>query len=190
MADYERSGNLRGVRSIWGGHSKSLGLDRPWKSPLIWKLAISIPLLFFSAVLGLWVADRDPPTAVISVTPLSDTVQPGGQLRILYNVRRFRSCAVHIDRLLFDAGGERYVLEDEEFAGAPGPLGDATYTVGVNIPRRFAEGPGRYQAITEYVCNPLHHISPIVATGAPTTFTVKGPAVSSDVPPLEIIPQR
>lgn len=157
---------------------------------MIWKIAFGAPTLFFAAIAGIWVADREPPTTVFSVQALTSEVRPGGQMRALYSVRRFRSCAVHVDRLLFDSAGERYVLEDLDFAAAPGQLGDASYTVGINIPRRFSEGAARYQAITQYVCNPLHKLSPIVVTGSPVLFDVKGPPVPADEAPIEIMPRR
>lgn len=157
---------------------------------MIWKIAVGVPTMFFAAIGGLWVADREPPTTVFSVQALTSEVRPGDQMRALYSVRRFRSCAVHVDRLLFDSAGERYVLEDIEFAAAPGPLGDASYTVGINIPRRFAEGPARYQAITQYTCNPFHKLSPIVVTGTPVSFDVKGPPLPADQSPIEIMPRR
>ena len=157
---------------------------------MILKIAIGLPVIFFAGVMGVWVSDRDPPISLISVTAMNESIQPGGQLRVSYSVRRFRSCGVHIDRLLFDANAERYVLEDIDFAAAPGPLGDATYTVGINIPRRFAEGVGRYQVITRYECNPLHNFSPIVVTGPLITFTVKGPPTPMDQSPRETTPSR
>jgi hypothetical protein len=157
---------------------------------MIWRLAVAIPVLFFSAVLGMWAEDRDPPSQAISAQVLTETIRPGDQLRILYTVRRWRSCQIKIDRLLFDAAGERYVLEDLDFSASPGALGEATYTVGITIPRRFAAGAGRYRAVSTYICNPLHHIWPIIGPAPEVEFHVSGDPLPADVLPVEVSPVR
>jgi hypothetical protein len=157
---------------------------------MIWRIVAVVVFGGLGAMLGLWTTDREPPSQAISTQVLTETIRPGDQLRILYTVRRWRSCQVKIDRLLFDAAGERYVLDDLEFAGAPGPLGETTYTVGITIPRRFAAGLGRYRTASTYVCNPLQRIWPINGPGTEVEFHVGGDPLPADALPVEVSPVR
>jgi hypothetical protein len=134
--------------------------------------AIALAVLAFPmGAIGMWVVDRQPPTAVLRVEPTQST-SPGGVIEIRYFVRRIRSCAITIDRVLYDSKGVRFPLEDRSFVAAPGPLGDDSYIVAVQLPETFSPGRGRYRATSVYRCNPLHGWFPIVVTNPDITFDV------------------
>ena len=140
--------------------------------------------LFFLCVIGTmcgctgyWVSDRESPTRIVDVKIDDPVVAPGGLLTMHYDVSRIKSCAVKIDRILYDSQRVRVALEDLDFGGAPGPMGNDTYTVKVGVPRVFAPGPATYQTVSRYVCNPLHNLWPVVVIGQPVPFMVAGDPV-------------
>jgi hypothetical protein len=156
----------------------------------LWRILVLIATGALAATAGLWASDRTSPTQVIIARAETPVVAPGGVLKIHYEVFRLRSCAVRVDRLLFDADRVRVSLEDQEFAGAPGPLGHDSYTTTITIPRSFAQGPGRYTAISRYECNLLHKAWPIVVGGVDVEFMVSGDPAPGAQLPIEIVPRN
>lgn len=139
---------------------------------IIWRGLVLALLGIPMGIFGMWVVDREPPTTVLrfEVTPMQ--VLPGGTVEVRYFVRRIRSCAIIVDRVLYDAKGVRTPLEDRNFVAAPGPLGDDNYVVAINLPDNFALGRGRYRATSVYRCNPLHGWFPITVFGPDVYFDV------------------
>jgi hypothetical protein len=190
MADTDRDGDIPWRRRFWRGHSKSLGMDEPWRTPMIFKILAFVVVGFSSATVGFWYLDTQAPATVLRVEVLTDPLQPGADLKIKYTVHRFRSCETTIDRLLFDSQQQRVILEDLTFNGAPGPLGESTYVASVPIPRSFATGIGTYRVVARYVCNPLQRLFPIVVMNADIRFMVEGPALPNTMAPIETLPRR
>ena len=154
---------------------------------MIFRLTTFMVLGTIGAVLGTWASDRTPPGQVVEVQLPKHPTPPGGQLRITYVVQRYRSCEMHIDRIMWDSTGARFPLVDLDFGSAPGPLGQSKYAFFLNIPATFAQGDGHYQAITAYICNPLQRIWPIIVKGEPVTFKVAGDPVPAA--PVAVIPR-
>lgn len=157
---------------------------------MIFRITTFAAVAAAGATLGFWVTDRDPPTIVIRSEVLGKPVRPGDDLRIKYTVHRFRSCETVIDRTLLDADSVRIILDDLAFTSSPGPLGEDTYVATVALPRNFAAGLGQYRVVTQYVCNPLHRIWPIVAVNPPVYFEVGGEPIPPTQMPFEIVPRR
>ena len=143
-----------------------------------------------SATVGFWVIDRQSPVTVLRAEVMSKSVRPGEDLRIRYTVHRFRSCETKIDRTLYDADFVRVVLDDLAFSSSPGPLGENTYVTTIPIPRNFGTGLGQYRVVTQYVCNPLHRISPIIVENSPVYFEVAGDPTPPTQMPFETLPRR
>lgn len=129
-----------------------------------WRGSVFLSLGAVGLATGSWVADRTPPTVVLSATQIGQVV-PGGQLRVRYIVERYRSCAFTVDRVLFDGKEVRLDLPDLTWKAAPGPLGRDEYTVLVDIPDDFAPGPSIYRTVISYECNVLHKLWPIITRG-------------------------
>lgn len=141
---------------------------------MITRALVIAPSALVGGVLGLWIADREPPVASTVQQVVNEPIRPGAELLVRYTVVRYRSCASQVDRLLSDAQGVRYVLDDLEFKAAPGPLGEATYTSPVPIPRTFGQGVGRYRVSVTYICNPVHRLWPITVQSREIAFMVEG----------------
>jgi hypothetical protein len=142
---------------------------------MIWRAGTLAIVAVTFGTLGMFIADRAPPTTVYNAEPEDQHVIPGGTLRIKYSVYRTRSCATSVERMLYDSKRVRYILEDLEFKASPGPLGPDGYTSIIPIPAHFARGEGRYRALTTYRCNPIHSLWPISVLTADVTFDVTGP---------------
>jgi hypothetical protein len=154
---------------------------RDFASMGFWRTVVVLIAGMIAATLGRWVGDNGSPTQVISSRLLTPVVAPGESLKVRYTVERDRSCAVKIDRLLFDGEGVRYTLDDIESAAALGPIGRDEYTVSVQIPRGFARGRSAYRTVTTYVCNALHNVWPIIIRSE-VQFDVAGPTAAEDLP--------
>lgn len=156
---------------------------------MIWRGIALTSIGLISGVAGLWAADRDVPVAVRKVEVVTPVVAPGGQVKVAYHVERHRSCAVKIERLLFDHDKVRITLEDINYAAPPGPLGQDEYVTAVTIPRTIAQGSARYKVITRYECNVFHRLWPIVVQAADVQFEVRGPPTPGQLP-IEIVPRN
>lgn len=157
---------------------------------MIWRIITVATFGTIGALLGFWSTDREPPTRFIRTEVLTPVIQPGGELRIRYEVQRLRSCKTHVDRVLFDADRVRRDLDDIDYAAAPGPLGESTFILSINIPRNFAQGVGTYKTIFSYSCNPIQANYPIIVPAETIQFTVKGEPKEDGSAPIEVIPRR
>lgn len=153
-----------------------------------WQIAALLFVGVAFGIVGTWTADATPPVTTLSATAVSQTVAPGEMLRVHYELDRARSCAVRLDRVLYDANRVRATLEDLDYAASPGAMGRDSYTVMVPVPRTFSQGPARYVVISSYQCNVMHRLWPIV-TRAEVPFEVRGPPVSEGLPIL-VTPTR
>lgn len=157
---------------------------------MIWRFAVGGVVMFTAAVLGTWVSDREPPTAIVAVDVMTPTVPPGGELRINYRLHRWRAdCAIHADRVIIDSRRAQYSLPDVDFAASPSQrTGEDSTTSIVPIPPNIAQGLAEYRAITTFVCNPSHRIWPIKRNGSAVQFNVSGPPPSAiTLPPGSVI---
>lgn len=133
---------------------------------------------------GVWVIERDPPVVTNSSEVLTQTVPPGGVLRIHNRVTRFRQCQTHIDRLLLDSAKVRSELSDVDAERPLGPMGEDEFTIEVKIPSTFSNGPAIYRTITAYRCNLIHKwFWPIVLGPVDIIFEVRGVAPAPNPPP-------
>jgi hypothetical protein len=156
---------------------------------MFWRLGFFIGFSFIAALLGAWSTDRSSPIDVLKTEVLTPIVGPGGELCISQEFVRRESCRTRLQRVLVDSTRERYVMPDLELWAATGPLGRDVYKTCTPIPLKFAAGPASYRAVTEYVCNPLHNLWPVVRAADEVTFESKGePRIG--IPPIEVIPRR
>lgn len=126
-----------------------------------------------AGVLGMWTADREPPVRLNDFKVLTPIVSPGGELKIRYDVTRFRYCKVKIERLLVDDADVKYSLDGAFYEAYPGPLGREIYTIPVKIPEKANLGAAEYRTTATYYCNPLHSwFYPIRTVGPVVTFVV------------------
>ena len=116
------------------------------------------------------------PVYVIDTTPVPPAVRPGDTLRVRYVLRRERSCASKIDRILFDGDHNRYDLPDAEYSAAPGPVSDKpqSFYVRIIIPLDAAPGEAKYVAIASYTCGLVRRLWPVVET-TETPFIILPP---------------
>lgn len=158
---------------------------------MIWRIATVVFFGAIGATLAVWTNDREPPIRIVKAFAVTKEVPPGGELRVSYEVQRFKSCRTHVDRILYDSENVRRDLDDIDFAAPPVPVGESSYIVGVTIPRNFAQGKAKYRTIWTYTCNPLQSMfSPVVVSEPDIEFKVEGEPVSIDESPMEVIPRR
>lgn len=135
--------------------------------------AISLTLVAYVAVrLGSWWNDVEPPVIVFHRGATDDVVVPGGTLVLAYNVQRRRICRTKIDSFIYDSQSVRYTLPKIEYVASPGPLGNQEFKTNIQIPEKAEPGMARYVTTSEYVCNPLHNISPIIIGPTETRFMI------------------
>lgn len=120
-------------------------------------LIIAIIAIGLSGLVGYWASDREDPTTLRSVEPITDRVAPGGILKLKHNVVRKRSCRVHLEQILFDGENARFTTQDEDYNASPGRIGDEHFVIQVSVPNTATEGDARYRGIRSYYCNPLHY---------------------------------
>lgn len=142
-----------------------------------------------AGILGYWTAERDAPTTQLSERILTPVVAPGELLKVEYQVERRKNCHVHLEQILLDGERVRWPIEDEDYEAAPGPVGHDTFVIGIEVPRRFAQGTGRYRAIRTYTCNVIHRLFwPIVVISPDVEFTVRGPPTLNGLP-IPVLPE-
>ena len=121
-----------------------------WKSHFAGALA---------AGLAVWIAwafieDATVPVIVygqeIVETPV---VKRGDELRVLYPLRRLRSCPATVHQWFFDARDQQYAIMPFEVEGRP--LGLDRVELAIEIPVEAAAGPARYQLVVTHECNVL-----------------------------------
>lgn len=116
---------------------------------------------FFSGVLGLWVADRQPPVTGIVSKTLNNDVGPGQIVKIQISAYRIRSCKTTIERYIHDSSNTRYQYPDTDYLD-PGPPGPAMTIIELEIPPRTNPGLATLKTNAAWECNPIHKIWPIV----------------------------
>jgi hypothetical protein len=117
---------------------------------LLFLLAMAILFL-----IGTWIFDRQAPVTFHQALVETPLVEPGGILRVHYQITRHRNCSVHIEQVLFDEAGGRYPMPDTIFIVDPGQVGDDAYSVLVPVPTFFMSGRARFRSARAYFCNPL-----------------------------------
>ena len=130
---------------------------------------------FVGGWLGFSVSDRDVPVLIHSMSAAPAAASPGETVRMQYEATRVRSCATHVERLLFAADGQRFVLPDLEFASGTLPIGLDRFAVPTAVPLGTPFGRATYRTINCYACNPSHRIWPICDNPRDIPFTVKPP---------------
>lgn len=133
-----------------------------------------------------WIAsDREVPVAVISMSAATEQVQPGGVFRAHYRFIRTRSCGTHVERLLFDGGGQRFVLPDLDFAPGTLPIGEDIVFVPAAVPPGALPGTATYRTVNCYVCNPSHLMWPICDAPRDIKFQIVPRGASQPPPALQ-----
>lgn len=126
-------------------------------------------VIAFSAWLGTEVGNRDLPVRLISSEAMTPVVAPGEQARVRFKIFRARSCAVHVERILFDSAGNRFVLPDIDFPPGVLPLGEDVFTVFFQVPFRDMDatpvkGKALYRHVNFYTCTAFQRwFSPLEA---------------------------
>ena len=144
---------------------------------MIWRVPALILIGLASGIVGLWVADRQPPTAQTQMRELLTPVVPaGGALLIRYHLQRFKLCRTTVERTITDATGIRYVLDPLSFSSLPAHVGPESYTTKVVIPKDVNPGNARYRSMATYVCNPIHSLFwPVTSQVTEVDFRVVEP---------------
>jgi hypothetical protein len=113
------------------------------------------------ALMLYWVVDRKPPVDQL-YNIITEDVHPGGDIILRSRVFRHRSCQTHVDRVVIDGGGFRYVLQDLDFVSAPGPVGEQDeYSTRIPLPHDAAAGIATLKMFMTWRCNIIHVIWPI-----------------------------
>jgi hypothetical protein len=108
-----------------------------------------------------WTIDRTPPVNQI-YNIITEDVHPGGDIILRSRVFRHRSCQTHIDRVVIDGGGFRYILQDLDFNTAPGVVGEQDeYSSRIPLPLDAASGIATLKMFMTWRCNIIHVIWPI-----------------------------
>lgn len=119
-------------------------------------------------LVGYYAMDREPPFAVLSVTPAE--AKPGEYVTIEAKVRRdtWRKCDAEFSRYLHDAAGARFDLgssiASSEMIGKMDAESPGVLRVSVLLPTMMAPGPARLETALNYYCNKVHRAWPIVVT--------------------------
>jgi hypothetical protein len=114
-------------------------------------------------LLGYWASDRDMPVTVAGMEAATPEVAPGNIFRARYQFIRHRSCDTHVERLLFDGHGQRFVLSDLDFAAGTLPLGKDSVFVPAMVPPQALPSAeaATYRTLNCYACNPVHLVWPV-----------------------------
>lgn len=134
-------------------------ISHSWEAPLYKSLAIAAGVLLLY-----WTWDRSPPITLVNDQAEGET-RVGGELTIRSEViRHRRDCKTKVEQMVIDGGRYRHVLDDLEFAAAPGPLGRDIYRRTVKLRSNSIPGESVFRIIISWRCNVLHEIWPIVQT--------------------------
>lgn len=131
-------------------------------------------IVIFAFMFGTWIVDRNPPGAYIGIPKVlyDNEIKQGSNIIVQYEVYRYRSCPLKVERVMYDGMGIRYSLPDYDLASA-GDMGPQTLRVKVNIPYGMEKGKSEYRVMVSYYCNPLHYIWPIVVIAPIAYFEIK-----------------
>lgn len=119
-------------------------------------------------LVGYYAMDRDPPFAVLSVTP--SEAMPGQYVTIEAKVRRdtWRRCDAEFSRYLYDSSGARFDLghsiASAEMIGKMDAASPGVLRVSVLLPASMAPGPANLETVLDYFCNKVHRAWPITVT--------------------------
>lgn len=111
-------------------------------------------IAFVFGMLGLWVADRDPPVVGFISTTLNGDVAPGQIVRIRTQAYRIRSCHTLIERFIVDSTNTRFTFPDVDFIN-PGPAGPADTITELELPKRINTGLATIKTNVSWECNPV-----------------------------------
>ena len=107
-----------------------------------------------------WASDREFPVRQISNQVIA-AVHPGDEALTEHHVYRDRLCWAQAERYIFDGVNKRTTLADEDHRRS-GALGDATYRLGIQIPRDATPGSAHIVFVITWRCNPAHFLWPLV----------------------------
>lgn len=126
-------------------------------------------------MVGMWIADREPPTRITNAAVETSPVPRGGEYTVVINAFRVKDCASKVERAMFDAQRVRYVYEDLQFDNSPGPIGvPDLYKVRLTVPRSASPGEAKFRSQAVYICNPIHRLWPIKGEVITATFDIAG----------------
>lgn len=145
---------------------------------MMWRIATFSGFGLMAGILGMWASERTPPVDILDAAVLTPFVQPGDDLRLRYTVYRRANCRTKFQRTYRDYQEVRYIVEDVDIWLSPAPLGRDEYVSIIPISPRAAQGQASFRALTVFICNPLHHIWPIVQIAAEGSFVIAGDPVS------------
>lgn len=138
-----------------------------WATFLI-ALALASPLL-------IWTFDRGSPVMVHRLDLFPSEVYPGQKVLRRIEVTRYRRCVTDVSIVIIDGDRVRWVI-DEPPIDTPGPLGARdSYSQPMIVPKDAAPGQAEMRVTTKRVCNPLHHLWPLMAYSDPIRFTILEP---------------
>lgn len=154
---------------------------------MMWRISSMLLGGFLASLAGIWVGDRTPPIIIESVSVVTPSVPPGGELKIRYTVNRVRSCGTRVQKLISDVTGKYEIAEEQEILANLRPLGNDSYISSTTIPKNFELGRANYRSARRYDCNPVHVVWPITVLVADVYFMIEGAAL---IEPIEVIPRR
>lgn len=133
---------------------------------MIAKFMLATLVIFLAGWLGAEVGNRDVPVRLISSEVMTSLVAPGEQARVRFKIYRSRACGVHMERMLFDAAGNSFVLPDIDFPPGLLPLGEDVFTVFFNVPSRDMDGTpvkgkALYRHVNFYTCTFMQKFFPL-----------------------------
>ena len=117
--------------------------------------------------------DRQPPVTVVAAWATNSPVHPGGTLKIHYRLIRYKFCPYSSTRAIVDSSNTRHILPVASDVTPFGHLGQDDYNLPVSVPGDIGKGVARYYSITEFYCNLLQNIWPVVMVNRPIEFIVR-----------------
>ena len=120
--------------------------------------------LFVIAPLFWWSIDDMPPLTTTGATIAHAEVPRGGTLIIDYEMNYTRMCSADVRRVFVDSGKTEYPIEMVHLLTGYGrdhrkiEVGPQTVRLSAEVPYAMAPGSAKYQAITEFFCNPLQRL--------------------------------
>lgn len=148
-------------------YSKALGvLTGPTRRMRIVSALANIGYyLGICGMLGFLVAqglDHTPPIEVLSTTVVTPVVEPGGRLKVRYDLNRLRTCSTDKSWAIID-GQDEVRWFGPVHIPAPGPVGHETNTYETRVPEDAAPGHARLRISLSWSCanNYLQKVMPI-----------------------------
>ena len=128
-----------------------------------------------SAYLGYMVGDREVPFIQQWAQEAPPNPVEGQEIVITWHGIRYRQCPGTVKRTIVDYCKEVHTLEPVSALYQAGDT-KGTVTRSFRIPAHIAHGPAEYRAQTEFVCNPLQRLWPIVTTSIPVKMNIGDPS--------------